>query len=83
MNKIKPKIKTPTSQIKFDELDVGDCFLMDNDLWIKIDDVFQLELEQPAVCLSNGKIMCYLCGVWVILVDTETTWKKSTNIKTE
>ena len=70
VNKITPKIST-TAGVQFDELKVGECFLMNGCLYIK-----ESGNDQIGVDLATGKYHDCLCGTTVIPVDISITWKK-------
>lgn len=70
INKITPAVSIECG-ILFDNLDKGECFLMNGGLWLK-----ESSNEQIGVNLATGKYKDCLCGSMVTPVTVTITWKK-------
>ena len=71
-NRVSPKINLIIPGVTYTDLEDGDCFIYDNQLWIKADEYDY----QNATNLVNGTIICDLCDQVVIEVDIEIKWTK-------
>jgi len=63
----------------FRDLEIGDCFIMENNLWIRNNDYDpfldeRINDEFMAVNLKNGEIRKSLCGTRVLPVDVTINW---------
>lgn len=78
MTKIKPAIRGPKNYVDYTNLDHGDVFVYQNQLWIVSNDFDCADrcTDQAAVNLSTGEHKYKLCGQDVLPVDVVITWTK-------
>lgn len=71
-SRISPKINIAIPNLpKFEDLEAGDCFILNNKLWIKDNSD-----DQTGICLEDGNVEDGLCDEFVIPVDVEIKWTK-------
>lgn len=75
--KIKPKLRRTKNTAKFSDFNEGDCFLLDDDIWMKIQD--GVDMEQRCVSLTDGEVLIEMCDTSVVPVDAELNWKRKNN----
>lgn len=63
-------IKCDNEFVNFADLKPNDCFLLNNELWMKEEE------DQYATNLCTGGIRNNLCGTMVLPVDVEIKWTK-------
>lgn len=51
--------------VDFAELESGECFRYQRDLWVKTD------YEQDAVCLQDGNVRADMCGEQITPINAE------------
>ena len=69
MNKIIDKEKQ-SKTVDYADLEISDGFLYDGEVCIKTDG------EQNAVSLSNGEELCEMCGIQLIPVEIEISFRR-------
>jgi len=70
--KVTPKVPTGRSEfVGFDDLERGECFIADGELWMVTD-----YSDQVAICLATGELLPDFCDFSrnLLLVDVEIKW---------
>lgn len=69
--RLSPPLPVSKDSFEYSDVENGDCFLYNGDLYIKDDS----DGDQFGVSLVTGKYVTDMCGKPVIPVDVEIKWK--------
>ena len=70
--KITPKPRFKRQGVNFAELEIRDCFIWDEELFMKTNQTD----NQEAVSLSDGRTIGDMCTEFVLPVNVEIKWTK-------